>query len=55
MSEKGSGRQVLLVEDDALVRMTAVEMLEMAGHRMPEAESAAAAVRRRCTRRKQKG
>ncbi|MGQ0742646.1 MAG: response regulator [Alphaproteobacteria bacterium] len=45
MKKLGSGRQVLLVEDDALVRVTAVEMLEMAGHRVLEASSAAAALR----------
>lgn len=41
----GGGRQVLLVEDDALVRMTAVEMLELAGHRVLEAATADAALR----------
>jgi DNA-binding NtrC family response regulator len=41
----GGGRQVLLVEDDALVRMTAVEMLELAGHRVLQASTADAALR----------
>lgn len=36
---------VLLVEDDPLVRMTAVEMLELSGHRVREAQNAEAALR----------
>lgn len=38
-------RLVLLVEDDPLVRMTAVEMLELAGHKVLEASSGDAALR----------
>lgn len=45
MNAHARTRRVLLVEDDPLVRMAAVDMLEMAGHEVHEAVSAEAALK----------